>query len=323
MTTYTCPSGHTSSTGDYCDVCGLPIVPGPTGAGAPAAVPQPGAPVAGGPPGAVSAGGGSSLDLDAPLPPPLPGAAGQPTLPGAAGQPTMPMPVDQLCPNCGAPNVPDALYCEDCGYDFTTGQMPRPLEPPPGMPVTPPDTGSVPLTGSGAVPAPSAPEQVSDVAAAPDTGAQDLVHPATSTSPLGPVAWVAEVWIDPDWYAAQDVSDPCPSPGMPWMVPILERSLLVGRVSVSRNIHPRIDISTDSGVSRRHAQLTSDGQRWWVEDLQSANGTYVGAAGAPLPSTPITPGQRVELAEDDRLYLGAWSRVVIRRATPEESSLGS
>ena len=31
----------------------------------------------------------------------------------------------------------------------------------------------------------------------------------------------------------------------------------------------------------------------------------------------------VDLAEDDRVYLGAWSRVVVRRATPEESTLGS
>jgi hypothetical protein len=32
------------------------------------------------------------------------------------------------CPHCGTPNPPDNLFCEQCGYDFTTGQAP-PAEP--------------------------------------------------------------------------------------------------------------------------------------------------------------------------------------------------
>ena len=64
--------------------------------------------------------------------------------------------------------------------------------------------------------------------------------------------------------------------------------------------------------------LTTDGQRWWVEDLQSSNGTYVGPASGPLPTDPVPAGQRRELSEDDRIYVGAWTRLVVRRATPEE-----
>lgn len=334
MTTYTCPDGHASTTGDYCDVCGMPITPqsagGAAGPGA-GLLPAPGAAPA--PVSPPAPAGGSSLDLDAPLP------SGY----GYGGPPTVPAPTDQTCPNCGASNLPDALYCEDCGYDFTTGQLPRPLDPPMPAAVTPvpgpgnppaPDTGAVVFTGSANLaPAPGTAAADQDVdadvvepAAEAGSGATSgpvTAPPVTPTSAPGHVEWVAEVWVDPDWYASQDVSDPCPSAGMPWVIPVLERTVLIGRVSASRNIHPQIDISTDSGVSRRHAQLSSDGQRWWVEDLQSANGTYVGAAGAPLPATPIVPGQRVELAEDDRVYLGAWSRVVVRRATPEESTLGS
>ena len=87
---------------------------------------------------------------------------------------------------------------------------------------------------------------------------------------------MAEVWIDPAWYEAQESPDPLPSPGLPTVVPLRGRSLLVGRTSQSRNIHPAIDCEADSGVSRRQAQLTTDGHRWWVEDLESANGTFVG-----------------------------------------------
>jgi pSer/pThr/pTyr-binding forkhead associated (FHA) protein len=71
-------------------------------------------------------------------------------------------------------------------------------------------------------------------------------------------------------------------------------------------------------VSRRHAQLTSDGTRWFVEDLGSSNGTFVGQASGPLPDEPISVGPRTELDDDDRLYVGAWTRVVVRRATPDE-----
>jgi hypothetical protein len=138
--------------------------------------------------------------------------------------------------------------------------------------------------------------------------------------PRGPLAWVAEVWVDPDWHAAQEADEPCPSAGMPVVVPLWETSSLVGRRSVSRGIVPQIDVSADHGISRRHAQITTDGQRWWVEDLQSSNGTFVGVAGAPIPGVPLEPGQRTEFALGDRIYLGAWTRIVVRAAMPDEAA---
>jgi len=190
-------------------------------------------------------------------------------------------------------NLADALFCEACGYDFTTGTMPRSA------------TSTNPL----------------DLGASPTgAGVPDSLTPSGPNSVAPPVAvdWVAEVWIDPDWYADQESDEPCPSPGLPVVVPLRTQSLMIGRRSQSRNINPEIECASDVGVSRRQAQLTTDGQRWWVEDLQSSNGTYVGAASGPLPTDALPPGQRRELAEDDRIYLGAWTRIVVRRATPEE-----
>ena len=40
----------------------------------------------------------------------------------------------------------------------------------------------------------------------------------------------------------------------------------------------------------------------------------------PLPEDPIVPGQRRELNADDRVYGGAWTRLVVRKATPEEKA---
>lgn len=200
---------------------------------------------------------------------------------------------DGACPNCSAANPANALFCEACGYDFTTGSMPRPLTPPPGLPAEPDATVAAPVV--------------------PDVPASQ-----TSTAPPLADAWVAEVWIDPDWYADQKSTDPLPSPGLPLVVPLRTTSILIGRASRSRNITPDIDLSSDNGISRRHAQLTTDGTRWFVEDLGSSNGTYVGDAVGGLPTTPVPPGQKQEVMPDDRVYLGAWTRIVVRRATPDE-----
>ena len=206
--------------------------------------------------------------------------------PASSAAPASAAPTTQDCPNCATPNAAGALFCEGCGYDFTTGSLPRP--PDATQPFGQPD--AAPIATSGPLATPIATE------------------------------WVAELWVDPDWYAVQNSDEPCPSPGLPVVVPLTLQSVLVGRPSVSRNIRPDVDCSSDTGVSRRQAQLTTDGQRWWVEDLQSSNGTYVGPASGPLPTTPLPPGQRRELDEDDRVYIGTWTRLVVRLATPEEKA---
>jgi FHA domain/Double zinc ribbon len=216
-----------------------------------------------------------------------PTATAQPV--GSGGQ----QPGRQACPNCGADNSVDALFCESCGYDFTTGTMPRSLLAP-----APPD----------ALSANQSPPAMGGVVPAVGNGSQ-----AAET-----FDWVAEVWIDPAWYEAQQSPDPMPSPGLPVVVPLRSKSILIGRMSRSRNVHPQIDCEPDSGVSRRQTQLTTDGSRWWVEDLDSANGTFVAAATDPLPTNPIPVGVKHELATDDRIYVGAWTRIVIRRATEDE-----
>ena len=272
MSTFTCPNGHASTSNDYCDTCGAPIPVGAT------AVPS--APDASSAPSAPDAAGAGG----APAAPGAPGARAGSTAGEAPAQPGS-APTTRECPNCGSDHDAAALFCEACGYDFTTGTMPRP-----------PDAATVSALDLDAV----------------GEAAQAPLAPAIA------VEWVAEVWVDPDWYEAQESEDPCPSPGLPAVIPLAAKSVLIGRPSTSRNIHPDIDCTGDTGVSRRQAQLSTDGQRWWIEDLQSSNGTYVGPASGPLPTAPVPPGQRRELSEDDRIYVGAWTRLVVRRATPEE-----
>ena len=243
--TQTCPAGHESASTDYCDTCGIAM-------GDPAPAPA-----------AASPDDTGKLPITAP----------------AAG------PASDDCPSCGTTNPPNALFCENCGYDFTTGALPRPIDPAPS---------ALDLPDPPAAPAPANP------------------------SPAPAETWVAEIWIDPDWYADQQSTDPLPSPGVPTVTPLRHTSVLIGRASRSRGISPDLDLGTDTGISRRHAQLTTDGQRWFVEDLGSSNGTYVGGALGELPKTPVPPGQKVEIRPDERVYLGAWTRIVLRKAAPGE-----
>jgi hypothetical protein len=233
--TSTCPQGHTSTTDDFCDVCGEPINP-------PAAVRPAPAPAPPDPP-------SSSLNLDPPAPAPATPAA-----------------PPQVCPNCGDQNPADVLFCEQCGYDFTTGQLPAPPDPAPG------------------------PE------------------------------WVAELWIDPDWFKAQEAAGTCATSGAPTVIALPGTKALIGRASRSRNIVPQIDCSSDGSVSHTHAELTHDHDRWYVEDLGSTNGTFVGMPGDPLPTTPLPPHQRHELEDGERIFIGAWCRIQIRKATDAEKA---
>jgi hypothetical protein len=274
-----CPAGHQTNQTDFCDVCGLPVV-----------------------------------------------AEGQPVV-AAAPQPQAAL----SCPNCAATNVADALFCESCGYDFTTGSMPAAAEPPiwptlvPPIDPTPPAPVPDPLpeqaaptaADAAAQPAPSVPSSVGEAAPQAEVPAAGPTAAPAPVAARRSVEWVAELWIDPDWYAAQGSTDPMPSVGLPDIVGLVKPANLIGRVSHSRGIFPDIDCELDSGCSRRHAMLTTDWTRWWIEDLNSANGTFVGSPAGPLPAMPIPQG-RVELTDGQRIYVGAWTRIVIRKATDDE-----
>lgn len=304
----TCPEGHESEASDYCDTCGSPIgaAPGPTGAAAAAA----GTP--------SEAAGASPLDLG-------------------------PAVATLDCPHCGAVNLADALFCEACGYDFTTGALPMGAEPEPEPQPEPesepePSVAAEPEEEVEVEPPPEVqpdvdpePQPVPDPAPEPEPGPEPASRPAAEpaaaahprprhTPPSRDLAdtWVVEVWIDPDWYAVQQTQEACPSAGVPDVVTVRRNVVVVGRPSGSLGGRPDVDAGADSAVSRRHAQLTSDGRRWWIEDLGSSNGTFVGVVGDPLPTVALTPGHRVEIDRDDRIYVGAWTRLVLRQATESE-----
>ncbi len=58
----------------------------------------------------------------------------------------------------------------------------------------------------------------------------------------------------------------------------------------------------DTEVSRRHAELRLDGQRYRIVDLNSANGTLVN--GQPIDQTPLNSGDRVQVGQTVMLFHG-------------------
>ncbi|MEU4387897.1 FHA domain-containing protein [Promicromonospora sp. NPDC023805] len=276
--TVVCPEGHSSQSTDYCDVCGTPI---PAGRSA--------------------------------VEPAQTGSVAVSSAESAAGGP-------ETCPNCGDLSPSGSLFCENCGYDFTTGTTAPPPPPPSALDLGGLSAPQQPSTPAPAAPPPNPPPVNPPSQGTPPPSASGIPAPSPgggglSAPPVpGDDAWVAEIWVDPDWYAHEQPEDPMPSAGLPGLVTLRQRSLLVGRPSQSRGIRPDVDCGSDPGVSRRHCQLTTDGMRWWVEDLGSSNGTFVAATGDPLPDVPLTQGVRREIEESDRVFIGAWTRLVIRKA---------
>ena len=78
--------------------------------------------------------------------------------------------------------------------------------------------------------------------------------------------------------------------GVLWERPILddENPFIIGRRSISRNIHPHLDLTysdPSAYISRRHAQVLADERGYHLEDLGSENGTLLNAV-RMLPNHP-------------------------------------
>ncbi len=52
----------------------------------------------------------------------------------------------------------------------------------------------------------------------------------------------------------------------------------------------------DDYVSTRHARIAASGDQWFVEDLGSTNGTYIGSARLTQPTT-LTLGTQVRIGK--------------------------
>jgi hypothetical protein len=166
------------------------------------------------------------------------------------------------CPNCGTPRTGNWRFCEDCGFDHTTGKVPT-VD---GEPAT------------------------TDLAAGP------VARPVTGqwTATVG----ADRVYFDAN--AIEGVEFPAAAPTRTVNLPAPQ--VRIGRKSRSKGTDPELDLSAeplDPGVSHSHALLTLniDGV-WLVSDLGSTNGTYVNDEAKPLTAgqtRTLADGDRVHV----------------------------
>ncbi len=179
------------------------------------------------------------------------------------------------CPGCGGPRSGDDRFCERCGYDFAA---PAPAPPP------------------GPAPAPQP------------------VPPAGGSERSSVAVWEAVASVDRRQFERHVVA------GITFPEEQQERRFRLDgpEVRIGRGrarageAAPEIDLggpSQDPGISHLHALLERrpDGS-YALRDLGSTNGTTVNDDPAPIGRDTGVP-----LDDGDRIRLGAWTTITLRR----------
>ncbi|MFF2845700.1 FHA domain-containing protein [Streptomyces sp. NPDC058001] len=158
-------------------------------------------------------------------------------------------------------------------------------------------------------------------------GATDPFQQPDHFQPPGPVAggyqpplsWAATIGPDREYFMAmmQRSGPEAAGLNLPAYSPEQRRPLTGNQITIGRRRHstgdiPDIDLSVppeDPGVSHQHAVLVQqpDGS-WAVVDQNSTNGTTVNGSDEPIQ--PFVP---VPLQDGDRVHVGAWTTITIRR----------
>lgn len=74
------------------------------------------------------------------------------------------------------------------------------------------------------------------------------------------------------------------------------QEIAIGRAKYGLSVD--LDLTPDQGVSRPHARIWTDGEKYWIEDLNSSNGTTVdGKQIKEKGKIPLEPGSSVRISE--------------------------
>jgi hypothetical protein len=150
----------------------------------------------------------------------------------------------------------------------------------------------------------------------PPPAASRTQAPPQQQTPLG---WAVTIAPDREYFLAmmarsgpEAASLHLPAYSPEQHVPLTRTQLTIGRRRNSTGESPDVDLSVppeDPGVSHQHAVLVQqpDGS-WAVVDQNSTNGTTINGA-----EDPIQPFVPVPLKDGDRVHVGAWTTITIRR----------
>ncbi len=245
------------------------------------------------------------------------------------------LPATKACPTCGASVQLDATFCGQCGQNLTlaeperpisspvastqstgsglpptvlTGrevappvvtppvahepapQLPDPLPPVPELETPAPSTSTVPPTVA-AVPVPAPPAPVTVPPVVETVVPVEPVTPVPAVEP--PIAPVIATQIQPTAYRLLHLQT-----NTNLEIPLHLQIVHIGKPN--EQVPPDIDVSgfpSAEVVSRIHANIRIEGQDYYIEDVGSANGTYIN-------HNVLAKGNRHLLRPGDRIGLG-------------------
>jgi hypothetical protein len=142
--------------------------------------------------------------------------------------------------------------------------------------------------------------------------------PTFSEAPGPGWEWEAVVEADRNHYdrVELEVAEAFPLDVPPRRFPLTGEVVRIGRRRGSGGPVPEIDLSSapqDPGISREHALLIRQGDSWAIVDDKSTNGVFLNESVARLPQAKV-----IGLGDGDRLRLGAWTAVTIRRVAGQD-----
>ncbi|MFD8377634.1 FHA domain-containing protein [Streptomyces sp. NPDC059679] len=248
-----------------------------------------------------------------------PGPGGYPAGPPQPGHPS---PGEPLLPSPPMQQPPGPSFSDD---DWTlqppnaAGPAAPPNAPAPPSPYgqpQPPQAPAPPGPGFGGGDYPGAP------APGPHQGPPAHFTQGSPPGPPGPAApagWVAFVGPDREYFMAMmhrsgpeaaGLNLPAYSPEQ--QLPLTGPQITIGRRRHSTGESPDIDLARppeDPGVSHQHAVLVQQPDGGWaVVDQDSTNGTTINGG-----EDPIQPYVPIPLQDGDRVHVGAWTTITVRR----------
>lgn len=241
-----------------------------------------------------------------------------------------PLPTLQRCPQCGAPVLSDANFCGQCGYNLQTRPpiMPAlelahhgPAATPLGPTTVPEEAAAHRHSAASMAQFWTPPAIAPDRTPKPEPADPHSAIPALKASEIANNLVVA-MPPAPEFAAAaasEPAGDSAAVLAATGRVTQLQRAI-ARFVHISTNavitlpehlnpIHigkpnnlvpPDVDLSglpNAEVVSRIHADIRIEGDAYYLEDVGSANGTYVNGL-------PLVPGNRYRLRPGDRLAFG-------------------
>jgi len=208
------------------------------------------------------------------------------------------------CPQCGTENLDGALFCDECGASLTEVTGAQPSEPAEAAPAEVAPAEAAPAEAVppvvGALKCPSCGhENPPDARYCENCGAA-LTAPAGAPPPT------------PTPIEAPPVAPPVAAPpaalviadtGTEIPLDFSKGEVLIGRADPVSRVFPDVDLTPhggyEAGVSRKHCRIIKQGDQFFVEDLQSTNGTK-------LNGRFIPPNQPQPLKDGDTLELGVF-----------------